>query len=168
MAAVACVGCGAVFEEGDGPTHRYLESSPGCWASYGEVLAREYSDFPAYGALHRLTVDTYAVQHPGRPSPQCIQSVALHLMSLCLVLERDIEPRRATEFLQTAAQHKGRFTWLTPPESLGSITVKDVHRAESAAEHVKLVRAWAESAWSSWSSHHATIHAWLRAEEESR
>ncbi len=109
MAAVACVGCGAVFEDREGPTHRYLESSPGCWASYGEVLAREYSDFPAYGALHRLTVDTYAVQHPGRPSPQCIQSVALHLMSLCLVLEREIEPRRATEFLQTVGPAQGTF-----------------------------------------------------------
>ena len=31
---------------------------------YGEVLAREYSD-PSYVSLHRLTADTYAVQHPG-------------------------------------------------------------------------------------------------------
>lgn len=37
----ACVGCGGLFPEMDGPTHRYMESSPGCWAAYGEVLARE-------------------------------------------------------------------------------------------------------------------------------
>ncbi len=86
MASVACVGCGALFEDREGPTHRYMESSPGCWALYGEVVAREYLDFLAYGALHRLTVDTYAAQHPGLLSPQSIQSVALHLMSLSLVL----------------------------------------------------------------------------------
>lgn len=162
MASVACAGCGAFFEDREGPTHGYMESSPGCWAAYGEVLAREYSE-PSYASLHRLTVDTYAVQHPGRPSPQSIQSVALHLMSLCLVLERGVEPGRATLFLQTAAREKGRFLWLASPESRGSITVKDVHRAESVAEHLKLVRAWADSAWSSWSSHHETIRAWLGA-----
>ena len=69
-----------------GPTHRYMESLPGCWAIYGEVLAREYSDL-AYAAVHRLTVDAYAVQHPGQPSPQSIQSVGVHLLRLCLILE---------------------------------------------------------------------------------
>lgn len=59
-AMIKCMGCGGVFAEIQGPTHRYLESSPGCWAAYGEVLAREYSD-PAYFQVHRLTVDAYAV-----------------------------------------------------------------------------------------------------------
>jgi hypothetical protein len=162
MAGVACVGCGAVFEDVEGPTHRYIESSPGCWAVYGEVLAREYGDV-FYGSLHRLSVDAYAVQHPGRPSPQSRQSVALHLMSLCLVLERGLEPARATAFLQTAAEPKGRFGWLEPPASRGAVTAKNVHGAGDAAEHRKLVRAWADSAWSSWSPHHATIRAWLLA-----
>lgn len=44
MAGVACIGCGAMFADQEGPTHRYMESSPGCWAVYGEVVAREYSD----------------------------------------------------------------------------------------------------------------------------
>ena len=167
MAAVACPGCGAAFEERDGPTHRYMESSPGCWAAYGEILAREYSD-PAYGALHRVTVDAYAVQHPGTPSPQSIQSGALHLMSLCLVLEKEAGPDQATAFLESAAKDKGRYEWLTPPESRGGITVKDVLRASSAAEHVKLVREWGESAWASWSVHHSTVRAWLRAGRDSR
>jgi hypothetical protein len=41
-----------------------------------------------YPDVHRLTVDTYAVQHPGRPTPQTIQSVTVHLISLSCVLER--------------------------------------------------------------------------------
>jgi len=159
-AGIACCGCGAIFEDREGPTHRYMESSPGCWAVYGEVLAREYSD-PSYAALHRLTVDAYAVQHPGRPSPQSKQSVALHLMSLCLVLEDRVEPARATKFLKDAAKHKRAFAWLAPPASVGSLTVKDVYRAESAMEHQRLVRAWAESAWSAWDPHRATVRRWL-------
>ena len=51
----------------DGPTHPYYGCSPACWARYGEVLAREFQD-PAYFGLHQLTVDAYAVQHPGSRS----------------------------------------------------------------------------------------------------
>lgn len=160
MVTTNCMGCGGSFADSAGPTHRYLESSPGCWAAYGEVLVREYSD-PVYYRIHRLTVDAYAVQHPGRPSPQCIQSVAVHLISLCLVLERGVAMTRATAAIQAAVEHKERYIWLAPPPSLGSMTVADVQRAKNAEEHERLVRAWAESAWTAWSPHHATIQNWL-------
>ena len=75
---IPCIGCGALVPQQDGPTHRYMESSPGCWAIYCEVLAQEYSDI-AFATAHRLTVDAYAVQHPGTPSPQSIQSIGVHL-----------------------------------------------------------------------------------------
>src|SRR5678816_4348633 len=57
-----CIGCGGLVPQMDGPTHRYMDSSPGCWHVYGEVLAREYGD-QAFRVAHRLTVDSYAVQH---------------------------------------------------------------------------------------------------------
>ncbi len=160
MAMINCMGCGGSFADIEGPTHRYMESSPGCWAAYGEVLAREYSD-QAYFKVHRLTVDTYAVQHPGQFSAQSIQSVAVHLISLCLLLERGIEMARATAAIQAAVEHKESYIWLAPPSSLGSMTIADVHGAKDAEEHKRLVRAWAASAWSAWSPHHETIHRWL-------
>ncbi|MGH2615999.1 MAG: DUF5946 family protein, partial [Thermomicrobiales bacterium] len=86
MLTARCPGCGALTDEGDGPTHPYFGSSPGCWAIYGEVLAREYEEFD-YPPIHRLTVDSYAVQHPDETSPLATQSVALHLAGLHLVLE---------------------------------------------------------------------------------
>jgi hypothetical protein len=86
-------------------------------------------------------------------------------MSLCLVLERGLEPSRATAILQTAAEAKGEYAWLAPPATRGAITVKDVHGAGDASEHRKLVRTWADSAWSSWSEHHTTVHAWLLLRE---
>jgi hypothetical protein len=160
MHLLPCLGCGGHFPETDGPTHRYLGSSPGCWACFGDVLAREYSDL-RYHAVHRLTVDAYAVQHPGEPSPQTIRSVALHLMSLCAVLEQGATMHEATGVLQAAARDKERFVWLPPPASMGPMTVADVHKATDPQEHARLVRAWAASAWSAWAVHHEQVRTWL-------
>ena len=160
MSHEPCIGCGAEFPETDGPTHRYLESSAGCWACYGEILEREFSDLDYY-AVHRLSVDTYALQHPGQPSPQTIQSAALHAMSLCAIFENGVELSAAGKVLQQGAKHKDRFEWLTPPTSRGTVTVADVHQAQSAVEHADLVHKWAESVWSAWSEHHPTFRTWL-------
>jgi hypothetical protein len=82
-------------------------------------------------------------------------------MSLCLVLERGVEPARATAFLQAAAQEKGRLHWLAPPASRGAISIKDVHAAGNATDHERLVCAWAESTWSAWATDHGTVRRWL-------
>jgi hypothetical protein len=157
---IACIGCGALVPEQPGPTHRYLESSPGCWAIYGEVLAREYSD-PAFMAIHRLTVDTYAVQHPGTPSPQSIQSVGVHLLRLCLILERGFTDAAAAKAMPELARQKHSFHWLTPPASLGDKTVLHVWNARGATEHTQAVWEWARSAWQAWSPHHEQVKRWL-------
>jgi hypothetical protein len=156
-----CLGCGGLFEEIDGPTHRYMESSPGCWAAYGEVLAREYANAD-YFEVHRLTVDAYAVQHPGRPSRQSIQSIALHLMRLYLLLERSLEPASANHAMRAAAKLKRAFVWLEPPETMGSFTVANVRGATGIEAHKRTVRAWAVSAWDAWSKHHDTVRTWAQ------
>lgn len=163
-AKIPCIGCGGLVPAVEGPVHRYLEASPGCWRVYGEVLAREYSDL-AFWAMHRLTVDSYAVQHPGQRSPQTIQSVAIHLLSLCLVLERGADPDYTTRAMQAMVRQKDRFVWLTPPDSLGQITVADIAGASTAAEHGQRVRAWAESAWAAWTMHHDIVRGWLSSIE---
>lgn len=159
MKIVVCCGCGGLFPEIEGPTHRYMESSPGCWASFGEVLAREYSD-AAYFAVHRLTVDAYAVQHPGRPGPQSIKSVGVHLVRLYLLLECGLEMQRANDAMLKINRLKDGFTWLTPPSTPGSITVADVQEAATVEQHTQMVKAWAASVWSAWAKHHQTIRQW--------
>ena len=159
-AAVNCMGCGGLVPDITGPTHEYMESSPGCWQAYGDVLGREYSD-PAFGAMLRLTADTYAVQHPGRQSSRnAIQSVCAHLLSLCLIIDKGASFSVGERGIGWVIERKSRFTWLTPPGSLGEITVVDIAGWQSAAEHGKQVRAWAESAWSAWSAHHDTVREW--------
>lgn len=155
-----CPGCGAVFPQQDGPTHPYMLSSPACWAAFGEVLAREYSN-PLLQPIHRLSVDAYAVQHPGHPSRQSIQSVGLHLIRLCLFLEHGLAPERANEAMLMAGRIKHTFTWLEPPSSLGDVTVRNVLQTQSAAEHAAIVRQWASSAWTAWTPYHLLVREWL-------
>ena len=155
-----CFSCGGVVPYSDGPTHRYMDSSPGCWQVFGEVLSREYEE-PAFGELHRLTVDNYALQHPGVPGPQSIQSVGVHLISLCLVLERGADLDFATKAIRVAAKNKNEFTWLNPPSILGEFTVADVVGATSATEHLKRIQKWSESVWEAWSEYHAVVRKWL-------
>jgi hypothetical protein len=144
----------------EGPVHQYLVSSPGCWAIYGEVLAREFSDY-RYGRKHRLTADAYAVQHPGKPSTRTIQSVAVHLAGLYLVLERGLQIEKSSLFMQRLTNHKSRFHWLDPPKALGPITIYNVWRADNPETHLRRVQDWAASAWSAWEAHHQQIRDWI-------
>ena len=110
-------------------------------------------------AAHRLTVDSYAVQHPGRPSPQSIQSVAVHLISLHAVLELGMDLRRATELVRGCVD-RGGFAWIEPPVPPACLTLMYPLAASSADSHVNAVREWALAAWQSWHAHHEQVRAW--------
>jgi hypothetical protein len=158
MNITVCPGCGAELPAHDGPVHRYIESSASCWAKYGDLLAREYQD-PAYMSAHRLTVDTYAVQHPGTPSARAIRSVAAHLISLHAVLELALGSHEATSLIKVCVD-RGRFTWLSPPQGAYRLNVLHPLAATTAAEHVAAVREWAEGTWEAWAQHHGQVRAW--------
>jgi hypothetical protein len=157
-----CMWCKGTYPQIDGPTHRYMESTPGCWAAFGRVLAREYED-QRYFAVHRLTVDAYAVQHPGKPSRQSIQSVGVHLVRLCLFLQHGLAPDQANDAMLSAAKHKALYQWLEPPTSLGILTVADVEAAAGPEDHLSIVRRWAAQMWEVWSPYHATVRSWANA-----
>ncbi|MEA2573500.1 MAG: hypothetical protein QOH93_798 [Chloroflexia bacterium] len=164
-ALIPCVGCGALVPDIDGPTHRYIGASPGCWQAYGELLARGYGGpgvNPGFGPVHRLAVDSYAAQHPGVPGKQSSQSVAAHLFVLCVVLERGVDPSFATTaIIQFVEKNKARgLAWMEPPPSLGDLTVLDVLSAGSTQDHNSRVMRWAASVWEAWKPHHATVRAW--------
>jgi CTP:molybdopterin cytidylyltransferase MocA len=154
-----CPGCGArylpqVVDE----MHPYIGASPACWAAFGELLAREFGDI-AFGRVHRLSVDVYAVQHPGTDDRRQRQSVALHLIGLCHWLEHGIESDRLTAITQRLASDDRSWPWLTPPAEY-PMTVCDMLVARDGVEHVRLVTRWAETTWDAWAPHHATVRAW--------
>lgn len=158
QALEVCPDCKVALRPQPGPVHPYFGASPSCWALYGEVLAREYSS-PKLMKIHRLTVDAYAVQHPGTPEPRSIQSVWVHLAGLYLTVERDLSHDFARRVIGALAGNSGRLTWLQPPGDLGAITVAYVADAGDASAHEEAVRRWAQVAWAAWGPHHQTIAA---------
>jgi hypothetical protein len=154
-----CPGCHAYFANKNDISHPYIGASPGCWSVYGEILAKEFGEY-GYPPIHRLTVDTYGVQHPGTASAQSIQSVGLHLVALYLALEEKMPPETITQSMQRLLSNGASFQWLEPPSSRGQITVQDVVKASSLEDHIVLVQAWAESVWSAWSQHHPIVRQW--------
>lgn len=155
----SCPGCGSLLPAVDGPIHPYIGASAACWALYGQVLAIEAGTY-RQPAWHRLTVDAYAVQHPGVPERRSVQSVCVHLISLCLVLEHDIPPNRATQLLGTVLARRPAFVWLAPPSSLGRLTVRHVLSAANREDHERHSWAWAGELWASWGAHHEQIRLW--------
>ena len=123
------------------------------------MLAREYGD-PAYFRLHQVTVDTYAVQHPGVPERRSIQSVALHLITLCLFVEEGADPAEGPKLHKRLAKQSS-FHWLEPPRPNRRLTVADVLQAQTPAEHERMVEAWARAVWAAWEPHHATVRGWI-------
>ncbi|MCX5206483.1 DUF5946 family protein [Streptomyces sp. NBC_00237] len=173
-AVVACVGCGGPVADSQGPTHPYMLGSPGCWHLYGEVIARGHHAARS-SATHRHHVDCYAVQHPGgaEHDRQQRRSVAVHLTSLCLLLEHGVPavkvPVLRGRMSRTVLPRLGLTGWpyLPPPAFLGAVTVVDVHRATGGAgdgaAHAAAVRDWAQAAWSAWSGHHEQVRLWASA-----
>jgi len=149
-----CVGCAAEFDAIEGPIHRYMASSPACWSNYGELLGA-LAVQPDMMQSRLYCVDAYAVQHPGTPNPQAIQSVAVHLLNMYGYLIRGlpVTPPRL-------AGHKGAFRWLTPPVKPATRTVRDMPISGDAGAIAAASKAWVEAVWAAWAEHHTQIVAW--------
>lgn len=158
-AGPACPGCGAVIPDPGGVTPPGSSTSPGCWSAYGDLLEREYGEW-GNPPIHRLTQDTYLVQHAGDESEQALQSVALHLVSLHLSLDRGVEPSRIARELGRAVAAPSELHWLEPPNVGSWLTIMDVAGARDLREHTTRVQRWAQSVWEAWSPHHDTIRRW--------
>lgn len=157
-----CPGCGADHPDvGATATHRYLRSSPACFAAFGEVLAASYPGL-AYGPgdLHQTRVDAWVCQHPG-DGRAADQAVALCLMTLRLVLVDGVDPARGPALHQQMAA-RGPYAALAPPARRGRLTVRDLlDRPEDERDAATF--AWAHEVWAAWSEHHDQVRRWLDA-----
>jgi hypothetical protein len=157
---ITCFSCGALVPNIDGPVHAYMTSAPGCWKLYGEILAKEYSTENYDPIVHRITVDTYAVQHPGVPEKRAINSVNFHLIRLFLIFEKNLETSQANSVMQQVSNNEELhklFTWLESPTFEKTLTVTDVIHATSMEEHKRLVNEWGLSVWNVWKKKHGTV-----------
>jgi hypothetical protein len=137
-----------------------MTSSPGCWSGFGELLAKDYSSADRM-TFHQVVVDTYAAQHPGSGAlPQQVQSVGLHLMTLCLFLECATDPALGTALHRKMMARRPAFR---PLERSGPGELTWTHVPMDGAPH--LVRgsayAWASAVWDSYRDEHPTVRTWL-------
>ncbi len=157
---IKCFSCGALVPDIDGPVHEYMASAPGCWKIYGDILAKEYATENYDPIVHRITVDTYAVQHPGIPERRAINSVNLHLLRLFLIFEKDLETSKANSVMKQISDdeelHK-TFKWLDPPSFENTLTVSDVIQANNREMHTKIVKEWGASVWNVWKEKHGAV-----------
>ena len=164
-ATVACPQCGAIVPASDGPRHVYVPAAPGCWAAFGALRADEMLRFPG-SRENNLAVDTYMAQHPGDGSDRRDrQSVFVHLVSLCAVLERGGAPADSPGVLRAILAGRTDFPILPRIHGPGTLTVLHPTGARDQADHDARVRAWAAAVWEAWREHHPTIRAALDARE---
>ena len=163
-----CPGCLAQLPASGGPTHRYIGASGACWDMFA-ALSNGGEPPLAPGALNGLLVDAYAAQHPGVPSAQAIQSVAVHLLALYGVLDKGLSPDLALTIRLKAVSERqkakhGRYHWLIPPDFSGSITVADIAAQPTPAARTELLQRYIQEVWLRWAAgHRDTIVAWFDA-----
>lgn len=135
-----------------------LPSQSSCQEMFDAILVREFSDF-RYGRVHRLTVDTYSLQHP---SPYMIsaKSFAAHLTGMGCIVEYGND-RNLLRLLQQWLDGKKQ---LDKPELLkhvGDLTIAHIIDAKDAEEHIRLVQEWAADVWHAYTVYHDLAKEWI-------
>lgn len=154
-----CPACGFAGDH-CGPAHAYMSPSPSCWARYGEVLAREYSD-RAYWRSHRLLTDAYCGQHSIGSDRRARQSLYIHLAALMLHFEDGVPEDQIVAFLRTGAKSGHDFPHLEMPEASFSVGIDAIYTAPSASAHGEAVDTYARAVLAAWTPHHAAFRAFI-------
>jgi hypothetical protein len=157
-----CRGCALELPIYAGPTHAFMGASPACWRLYGQASTLSWGQRDGLPLL-RLVVNAYGAQHPGTKQVRALQSVAVHLMGLCTILERGVhsEPRLLHLRERKPARRTLDLHWLEPPRPNGMLTVRGPLEAKGRDEHAAAVEAWARDVWAAWEPHHETVRGWL-------
>ncbi|MFA9454429.1 MAG: DUF5946 family protein [Candidatus Aminicenantaceae bacterium] len=129
-----------------------------CHAYFEAILAKEFSDL-RYAKAHRLTVDTYSLQHPAVYMVSA-KSFAAHLTGMCCAIEHGNDPgllRKLQRWLNGKKQ-------LEKPEmlhGLGTLTIFHLEKAQTGPEHIRLVWEWATDVWKAYAGYHDRARDWI-------
>ncbi len=142
-----------------------FKSNQKCKEIFDIIIATEFSDF-RYAKFHRLTVDTYSLQHPD-PYLISAKSFAAHLTGMCCAREYDND-RNLLRILQQWLNGKKQLEKPKLLDNLGSLTISYVVSAGDGTEHAKLVKEWAENVWDAYALYHNLAREWTEtAKQES-
>jgi hypothetical protein len=144
-----CSGCGLDVPGG----------TAGCQAIMDELLARDFSDIN-YFRVHRMTVDTYCLQHPDR---YCVsaKSLAAHLTGLCWLIEHGGSRAVGSESLRRWLNGSPGIEKPEIPSFRGRLTVADVAGAPDPGAHAQAVDHWARCTWEAYSALHSLARYWI-------
>src|SRR5262245_28346144 len=172
-----CPGCGALFPPFEGPTHRYVGASAGCWALLNWSVAGGGADVEALVTQSRIPEnvvpvpvhsdalqldslygDAYGVQHHGDDSPQAIQSVAVHLLNLHGIISG--KTTRPGWSIGRALRTRGVFHKLDPPAFGSALTFR--HLFPGGGVVTPATRSqYVVSVYEAWMAlHRATVEQW--------
>jgi hypothetical protein len=155
-----CPGCGLTMPGGNTTAYDgYFNASNECWSLFTEVIEREFSNAVLFGQVHHLTVEAYAVQHPGGAHPD--KSIDIHLAGLYLMIERNVAPSAVAPYMQKLAERVRDWPHFDAPDSNAwTQTIFDVAMAD---DHVAAVREWSAGVWEVWSAQRDLVAALLDA-----
>jgi len=145
-----CSGCGLVVPGG----------TSGCQKIVDELWAREFGDV-SYFRVHRMTVDTYCLQHPERYCASA-KSFAAHLTGLCWLIEESGGRAVGSEALRRWLNGSVRLEKPEAPPVRGGLTVADVRDAADPEAYSRAVEGWARSTWEAYSSLHPMARDWIQ------
>ena len=134
--------CGLVADDGDGPIHAYVVSSPSCWRTLTGLLQT---------STHRLFTDAYMVQHAEGDDPRQIQSVTVHLVTLHAIKGHGHDPATASRITSAGVdvgRRIGGYQKLTAPPHWPHTVAEVAAERIGAGEYVDSVYL----AWTDWDS----------------
>jgi len=157
----SCPSCGALCADVDGPTHPYMVAPAGCWAAFGALQADETARF-GYPPVHGLIVDAYAASHGGDGSARRDrQSVCIHLIALCAVIDGAETPRGRVVLLQRLTRRKVEWPRLKRPAGVPGLSHTHAVDAPDLEDYTKRGREWARAVWEFWGPEHDRIREML-------
>ena len=119
-------------------THEYIGASPACWAMFSELLAREFADSGTAPSTATASTSTRS-SIPARTAARAAVGRGASRRTLPLARAR-ADRLRAKPDDAGARVVEGRMAVARPAETY-DLTVVDVLRATTGAEHVRMTRA---------------------------
>lgn len=159
-ATLRCPGCGVAVRRTEVGRAPGGPAAAECVEAFRALLAASYQD-ASRRSHHQLLVDAYTAQHGGGASRVEAQSVAVCLMTLLLMVERDEDPASGPELHRRMAESGTAFETLAPPRFDGSGPTAAAVLAATDAEYPGALRRWAVEVWSAWTPQREVVLGWL-------
>lgn len=164
MTTTTCPGCGLGHEALDLEPADDLDATGECAREFGSVSAPFYAE-AALVPHRQYVVDAYACQHPSVQSRRAVQTTALCLMTLDLILDVGLDVSLGSRLhQQMMRKHPAVFVPLRKPDLVGTLNHRHLARAQTDQTSLEgAAREWAESVWQAWRGHHDQVRQWNRA-----